>query len=259
MESIASSPCTFRQYLQQELANRCLRNPGYSLRAFAKSLGISHSSLSRILSAERPISREKREHLVERLGIGPELLERFETPHSRKDKAEFRPLEIDRFAVIADWYHSAILELTQTKGFQSNPRAIARRLGITVTEVHAAIERLVNVGMLKRRGNGRLVNIAGSQTSLGTVPHSSAAQRRLQKQILQMAMDALESIPVEKRSQTSMTMAINTRRLPEAMEIIRRFRRQLSQLLEQDSDRNEVYHLAVSLYPVTQPKNRSEK
>src|ERR1700722_13528593 len=40
----------FRKFLQQELARRCAKNPGYSLRAFATSLQINPSTLSHILN-----------------------------------------------------------------------------------------------------------------------------------------------------------------------------------------------------------------
>jgi uncharacterized protein (TIGR02147 family) len=168
-------------------------------------------------------------------------------------------MELDQFSVIADWYHSAILELIAVKGFRSDARWIAKRLGITVSEANTAIERLLNLEMLKRKKSGKLVNAVGSQTTLTKTPHTSQAQRRLQKQVLEMALSALEEIPVEKRSQTSVTMAINKKRLPEALEYIRRFRRDLSQFLEQDLDKDEVYHLGISLYPVTRTQSTGEK
>ena len=48
-----------------------------------------------------------------------------------------------------------------------------------------------------------------------------------------------------------MTMAINKEKLPEAKERIKKFRRELSQFLNEGETNNEVYNLSISLYPVT--------
>ncbi len=48
-----------------------------------------------------------------------------------------------------------------------------------------------------------------------------------------------------------MTMAIDARDLPEAKERIQKFRRDLCHFFERSGHPKEVYHLTVSLYPVT--------
>ena len=55
---------SFRERLQAELAARCERNPGYSLRAFANSLGIDHATLSQLMRGKRSMT----EATVRRLG-----------------------------------------------------------------------------------------------------------------------------------------------------------------------------------------------
>ncbi|MGZ3740999.1 MAG: DUF4423 domain-containing protein, partial [Bdellovibrionota bacterium] len=61
---------------------------------------------------------------------------------------------------------------------------------------------------------------------------------------------AIEAVPTEERDITSMTMAIDPRRLPLAKTLIRKFRFRLADLLE-TGDRTEVYNLNVQLVPVT--------
>jgi hypothetical protein len=43
---------SYRRTLHEELETRSARNPGYSLRAFARDLGIRHSRLSEVLMAQ---------------------------------------------------------------------------------------------------------------------------------------------------------------------------------------------------------------
>ena len=52
---------------------------------------------------------------------------------------EYQQLQMDTFRVISDWYHFGILELTYLKSFKSDPRWIAKALGIT--EIEAVLFR----------------------------------------------------------------------------------------------------------------------
>jgi plasmid maintenance system antidote protein VapI len=63
--------------LQRELANRCRRNPHYSLRAFARHLEMDSSTLSAILRRKRPITQKSSQKLTIALGVQfPEPLSR---------------------------------------------------------------------------------------------------------------------------------------------------------------------------------------
>lgn len=46
----SNAPEEFRALLRQELVRRSAKNPSYSLRSFAKSLGVNHATLSSILA-----------------------------------------------------------------------------------------------------------------------------------------------------------------------------------------------------------------
>ena len=61
----------FRTCLQNELINRCEKNPNYSLRAFAKSLDIGPSALSQIVRGKRKLTKKMTLRLADRLDISP--------------------------------------------------------------------------------------------------------------------------------------------------------------------------------------------
>lgn len=86
---------------------------------------------------------------------------------------------------------------------------------------------------------------------------TTAAHKLLQKQILAMAIAALEEIPLERRSQTSTTMAISTELIPEAINKIRTFQNDLSELLSRSQRCDEVYQLSISLYPIAKNQRSS--
>jgi transcriptional regulator with XRE-family HTH domain len=240
---------SFRQLLQEELLKRCRKRPGYSLRAFARYLSISPSTLSRLLRGQRPLSERAKLRLGKRLGYAPAQVLALGNDQDAALR-DYRKISQDAFAVIADWHHYGILNLLHLRGFKPDPLWIGRALGITATEARAASERLIGLGLISVQPDGRWVATAEGFTNVGDDLHAPAL-RNLQRQVLEMALAALEEIPVEARDQSSIAMPANRKRLPEAIEKITRFRRELCAFMEQDADRDEVYQLSISLYPLT--------
>lgn len=256
---------TIRTYLQDELVRRCKTNPRYSLRSFAKHLQMNPSLLSKILRGQVGVSPKRFDKICERMSLGPVEREQLATAEDRKRTFKkqnhlFRELKntsvqmrdmADQFQVIADWYHYAILELVATEGFQSDERWIAKTLGITYPEVVEARERLVRLGMLEISENGIWKDSSGN-VSNSSGQYTSIALRKLQTQVLNLALGALETVPVEKRLQGSMTLAIDAALVPSAKEKIIAFQRALATSLQEESrSKNSVYQITVSFFPVT--------
>ncbi len=251
----------FRLLLQSELVQRCQRNPKYSLRAFARALGISASALSDMLNGKRTITSASIEKLGLAMGMALSEIEQFQSSQklerAKQSLAQisrsFQQISVDQFSLIADWYHYAILELMKVKGFKQDPRWIAKKLNVSHVEVKAAIERLVRLGLIKiNEENEWLDTSGGFSTSIVDSKFTDAASRRLQKQILEMSIKALEALSPAVRSHTSMTMAINSKDLDKANEKIKTFRREMSELLENSKSNDDVYQLSISFYPLTQ-------
>ncbi|MEW6057233.1 MAG: TIGR02147 family protein, partial [Bdellovibrionota bacterium] len=254
----------YRQWLEGELTKRCEKNPKYSLRAFARTLGLSPSQLSRILSGKRPLSVPTADQIAFRLGLPPQarsqLLslvvnqERALGGRSKKDrKTQDDPssslvLSLDAFAVISAWYHYAITELTQVEDFKSQPRWIASRLGITIAEANAAVKRLVRLGVLSKDHEGNFKKTADSVATTNEI--RSSGLRKFHKQILQKAMESLEEIELEKRDVTAITMAIDPKNLPKTKQKIQKFRKTLCSQLEKGRP-TEVYTRSIQLFPLT--------
>jgi len=270
-KSLFSSPTEalqardFRSLLQQELVRRCQRNPKYSLRAFAKMLGISSAYLSLILSGKRRIPEQTVLAMGKALGLDPDQIEKFQQKVASKKQSsearseapeDYRQIALDHFQVIADWYHYAILELTKIQSFTPSPKWVASSLGISVNEVNDAVERLIRLEMLQISSSGQWIDLSGDITNLDN-EFVAVARRKLQKQILEKAIESLETIPVEKRDQSSMTMAVDSKLLPEAKKRLTQFRRQFSKFLESGSEKDKVFNLSISLYPVSHERKNS--
>ena len=251
----------FRIYLQNEFLARCRKNERYSLSAFARFLGMDISTLAKVLKGQRPIRAQAIKRIGLKLGLNPFQISDFEKSSPRanaKNKtdetpANYQQLTLDAFQVISDWYHYAILELIQLPHFKGDAGWIAKTLRITPAEVQIATERLLRLEMIEITPEGKWIDQSnGHTTTLGS-NFTASAFKNLQRQILEKAIQALDEVPFEKRSQTSLTMAINPDRIPEAKKKLVEFQRGLNRFLGEGArtESDEVYHLSLSLYPVS--------
>jgi len=256
----------YREFFKDKLGQRTQANPQYSLRAFARDLEISPQVLSNVIGGKKNISSEVAIEIARKLGLSEEetsylhdLVElskaksealreviRYRLSRYESNKA-FRTLQEDIFSIISDWHHYAILELSFVDDFRSDPVWIAKRLGIAPAVVRKAIERLVRLEILEER-HGTLIKTDVNLATTQDVP--SAAIRKLTVQLLAKAGEALEEQPLADRDFGTMTMAIDSKKLPHAKKMIRRFRRDLMTYLE-SGERTEVYSFASQLFRIS--------
>lgn len=252
-------------FLKQRYLERRRRNPAYSLRAFARQLGIPAGRLSEFMSGKRNMTKEVALKVESSLQLDPtqraifwSIVEKKAGNDTKSQAAarEWLPLfmEAEQFYLVADWEHFAILSLMETKGFKSDIAWIARRLRTDVTRITDALERLQRCNLIRKVGK----KYQAIQTEVATTSDvSSEALRRSHRQTLEQAIDSLESAPLELRDISSMTMAIDVRRIPEAKRLIMNFRRQLMGFLE-SGERTEVFNLNIQLVPLTDVAERKK-
>lgn len=112
----------FQQVLAAELAQRRQRNGRYSMRAFARDMGLEHATLSQLLRGRRRLTPRSVRRIGQRLRLSP--------------------VEVERFCIEQD--ARAILDLAATPGFRTNARWIAMRTGIAVEAVQLALQHLLH-------------------------------------------------------------------------------------------------------------------
>ena len=111
-----------REVLRTELARRCDRNPRYSLRAYARWLGIHHGSLSRILNGRRALMPRTIQSLAPRIGLSPQQVH----------------------IACVESHCERILALVDDPRFQPNSRWIATVTGIRIDDVNVALHWLLH-------------------------------------------------------------------------------------------------------------------
>lgn len=261
-------PYYLRQ-LERTFENRAKINPRYSLRAFARDLGFSAARLSGVLNQKFGLSRASAEELCAKLKYDAKVKEAFvisvQAHHERSPKARalakmklagrrrvFDQLELDRFAVISEWYHFALMEFARyTKLKISDHRLIAKELGISLIEAKGAIERLLGVGLLKVEGE-RLVRtgsyFAGDQ-------NPSPAIRAINTQLIQKALDSIHQQTIEERDLRTVTMAVSKNKMPEFNRLFDQFQKQVSALAASETQKTDVYAWTMQFYRLSERKN----
>lgn len=258
---MASDPkwSVFQLTLSSELKRRKAANSRYSLRAFARSVGIDASLFSKILKGHIPTVATA-ERIADGLGIASDeraaFLKSLVDARAEAEAAalpgakapeQTREIGADEFQVISRLYHYGLLEMTYLADFSPDPRWIARRLGITKLEAQYAIDRLLRLGLLERR-DGTLVKTSKMLATKDKARTGPALIER-QKETLKLAALALERVPIERRSANGMTMAIDPAKLPIAKALIIKFAEELCQVLEV-GERTALYQLTMHLFPL---------
>lgn len=195
--------------------------------------------------------------LCAQLDIGPAELGSFS---ATEGPLNYNELSLDTFTAISEWYHDAILELTRIKGFRPEPKVIAKQLGITVMEVHAAIERLQRLELLEitKSGKGEIwTDISGDNHTSLAPDFTSAALRKYQKKVLELSLNALETVPRTEREHVSNMLAVRKSDLPKVKKEIDSFRWTLTRFLQRrGSEPDDVYQLAISFFPILKPSRQ---
>jgi uncharacterized protein (TIGR02147 family) len=272
-----SPPIDPTSVLRGIFLERVARNPSYSLRGFARNLGVSHAYLSMILGGKRRIPEHRAIQFSQLAGLNEAEAAAFvsacraavlkpakgaakpssPSPATGRPNDYFR-LQLDQFRVLSEWYHLAILDLTLLYNFKPDALWIARRLGLKRSEVTKAIARLERLGML---------SVAETEWQKKhpklEIPtyRPDEAIRRFHLQMIQKGMEAALSDKqedFEARDITGTIMPLNPARLAEAKARIRRFRRSLLNYVTQGKC-TELYQLNVQYFPLTRPSRTGAK
>lgn len=178
----------YRHYIQSEFEKRRIRNPRYSLRAFARDLETSPSRLSEAINGKRGISAELAAQIVKALGLEGVDAEIFllsvDAEHARSANQKKTAQEKLQQALTAteaapktftmvDWVADALLKMNEREAVADNIDRTATKLGLPKFMVTESLRFLTRLGFiagaknfktyLQNRGQGRRLNVDYTQ------------------------------------------------------------------------------------------------
>jgi uncharacterized protein (TIGR02147 family) len=169
-------------------------------------------------------------------------------PAELKDSS---PISTEQFALIADWYNWALIEMPSLKDFRVDTKSMAKRLKGKVSEeaIGESVALLVKYGLLRRDAGG-IKRRDESAPSLLEPDVTKAAVREYQRQMAKKALESLEEQKSEEIDFQGSTFGLRKSDLPELRKIMREFhQRALS--LSQTEEADEIYQFNSQLFRLT--------
>ena len=253
--------------LQQEFTRLQTRNPGFSLRAFARRLDLAPSLLSEILRGKSRVTRKTGEKVLMHIGQGPdqiqhlisELRPRIDRARAREKSNPVRhysTLNMDQFHLISEWEHFAVFSLAATAGFAGEPMAIGKTLGIPTRKARTVLERLLAMGLLSRSVDGHVTATCPDIRTTSDIPNIYIRRAHLEN--LELARRSMNEDALDETDYSVLTLAIDPDKIPEAKKRIREFRLSLGQFLE-SGVRRRVARLSIQFFPLSNRKKVPRK
>lgn len=235
-------------------------NPRFSKRAYAKKLGMSHGPLIEIMNGKRSVSPKLAEKICQKLCLSPKqtkiIVKKIalknnlnnQGPVDLKSELEYE-LKEDQFNLIADPIYFAFLNLITLKNESHDLSHLAKRLYLTEEQTKIIIKRLFRLSLIKINKQNRYERT--HETLKTTDEVLNLAIRSNQKMQLEKSIQILNgNTPIEKRDFSTITMAINSKKIAAAKKMIRIFQDELALFLE-DQKADEVYTFCTQFIPQT--------
>jgi uncharacterized protein (TIGR02147 family) len=252
MGTMAKSPLVvygytnYRKYLLDYYEFKKAGPRGFSYRSFSKAAGFSSpNAVKLIIEGNRNLGVESVPKIIKALGLAGPMAEYFKAlvamnqapnddekqvffnqmqkliPHSKK-----RDLNAEGLRYLSHWLYPTIREMVEFSEFRDDPYWIARRLVFqaSISEISQALKFLIEEMFIEKSPQGFK---AGDQMVLSSDEVRSLAIRNYHRQMLDLARQSLESLPMEQREFGALTLNLPESALPELKFKLKEIRKNL--------------------------------
>ncbi len=252
---------TLARILGQDFDRRKKRKESYSLRSYAKYLGLSPSTLHSLMSEDSMGSPKLVEKIARKIGLNESeeqyvshvsRLKNTKDPKKKKEilqkavllNTRFNTLTVEEYQLIGKWYYYPVMELIKTKGAVLDPAWIGKKLGITSEEARLSLESLQKLDIIEIKNNQLIVKRDYVELPDGTF----LPGRELNQTLIQKAKEAALVQPKGTRSFSNTVVRFRKSDIKRAQEFITRFRREFCLEFESGRDHDSVYDLNVNFF-----------
>lgn len=261
----------YRTFLRSYSQDMKQKKVTWSYGAFAQALKLkTTSSITKIVQGQRDAGPEITEKMISFFGFNEKQAQYFrdlvrlekikkdprlslilmEKMGKEHPDGSLKIMDDKSFLVISNWYYLALRELCRMKKFKEEPQWIANlfQFKVTARDISHAIRTLLDIGLLKRKSNGRLYVDHGRLNTTNDI--ASEAIKRYHEQMLENATVAIRKFSVDEREITSTSLLMSSKNIDVAKELIRDFKKKFERLMEEDSG-DQVFQLQIQLFPLT--------
>ena len=254
--------------LSEVLSERQASNSSYSLRAFARDIGLSPQQLSNVMNGHRGLSIPVAERIAKELNLDSHQKEffiqslkaKFSISKNQRIVAQAKlselqtsggskSLQLDLFKTISNWYHFALVELIKiSKGRKNTIEWFSAKLGIPENEVNLALGRLERLELISKTSQGWKVN---QDTVVSDQGIPTEAVKNFHRQLLEKSIQALAFQNGDERYGSSSTMPVKVKNVNRAKKLIQKFRVDFAKEISDHEGGEEIYGLSLQFYRLT--------
>ena len=264
----------YRKYLTDWLAWKKKTQPSFSYTTFAQKAGFRDKGfLHNVIHGKRDLTKEslvKVSRVIGHVTAESEYFENlvffnkandfktrnyfFEKLNNVKsvESTAVRALEIrkDQYEFYSKWYHSAIRSLIDMYPFKDDYSWLEKNVypPITPREAKKSVQLLEKLGLIERQND--TYKLTSKSITTGNEVFSLAVHN-FHKEVADLAKNAMESLPQDKRNVSGLTLGISEQTYNRLSEEIQQFRQKIIQIVEQDQNADRTYQLVFHLFPVT--------
>ncbi|MBN1759246.1 MAG: TIGR02147 family protein [Chitinispirillaceae bacterium] len=250
----------------------------FSYRYLAQRSGVAASLLIAVMRGERRITPT----VAKKYAEGMELTAReteyllamvdFERArtHTRKNEAfsrmvrlrgqsKIRYLDADQYEYFSHWYHSAVREMISLPFFREDHAWIGATLHppVRAKTVGRSLKLLERLHLLVRDEKG-ILRVTDKAVS-SEYEIQTLALRNFTLEMIERARESLETVPVEKREVSGLTMGVSDECIERIKQRIRIFKEEIISMVVDDTNTSRnVYQMNFQFFPLIKPVDESE-
>lgn len=235
---------------------RMISDPRYSMRALARQLQIAPGPMSALLKGSKVwnISEEWAAAVLDKMKLKPAQRKRMMALMGLKPPSEGTQIPQNLSGLSVDhWAYWPVLCCFDVPELARSKSKIAERLRLNADEVTHIISDLERRRFLVRDENGHLRRPVEYLATTDDI--SSDSIRLLHKINLDLAKEALRTVPVQEREFQTLTVAGSSETLQEIKKEIRDFTERIAHLINRDQGNDRVFRISVQLFPVDSGEN----
>jgi uncharacterized protein (TIGR02147 family) len=258
----------YREFLRDHYQARKERDTFFSYRHMAQKTGVDAGWIAKVLAGSEHLSQRSLDPFAKLCRLSSreseyftalvvlakakgtrERAEAFERAMSLKSPAR-KTLGERQLAYYARWWHAPVRSALGLLGKRATAGRVAKMLRpeVTLAEVEASISLLKDLGLVRRAAHGwELYDAFVSSPPEG----AKAAVRGYQAAVLELAKDAIEAHPPERRDISTLTLSFDSRDLPLVRERLAAVRDSLIQLSMEAEKPDAVYQVNMQVFPLT--------
>lgn len=260
-------------YLKDRWEEKKTKNPSFSMRAWARSLGFtSNSPLSLMLNGKRPIPQKYIPKFIDSLDLSPQEGMYLETLvcYSREKTIEGKDFylrrlrglspagevqmnEVETFKYLGNPLCTIIFEMIDLSNFKSDLKWIQSRLATkkTLEEIKSAIDTLFRLDLLTKDINGEFIKTNRNITNRADI--ADIGSQTYHQNVSELAKEAVVSQPVLNREFNGFSFNMKVEEMNKAKLAIREFINSFAAQFEAESGcGEETYQFNTQFFKLTQ-------